>query len=175
MDLPTHYSPAQGAREKDSIQHAAIHINISNCIAVLLQGFMGVTSAGRGLGSTFFFELPVFGPDYYRLTPPESRMLFEAEAPQPAPRPPQQLCQPKPSCDNNKATSPRRHNLKPSSIACMEDDERADNLGLSSHVTPDLVRPFDDFPLAAVSETLVACPPAAEQDVLSAPKIAGQI
>ena len=129
---------------------------------------MGVTSAGRGLGSTFFFELPVFGPDY-RLPPPESRMLLEAEAPQPAPRPPQQLCQPKPSCDN-KATSPRIH-LKPSSIACME-DERAEYIG-PSHVTPDLLRPFDDFPLAAVSETL-ACP-AAEQDVLSAPKNAGQI
>ena len=56
----------------------------------------------------------------------------------------------------------------------MEEDERADNLGPSSQVTPDLVRPFDDFPLAAVSETL-ACPPAAEQDVLSAPKNAGQI
>ena len=147
---------------------AAIHIDFSNITAVLLQGFMGVTSAGRGLGSTFFFELPVFGPDYYRLPPPESRMLFEAEAPQPAPQlAPQQLCQPKPSCDN-KATSPRLH-LKPSSIACKE-DESADYLGLSSHVTPDLVRPFDDFPLAAVSE-----PPAAEQDVLSAPKIAGQI
>ena len=25
---------------------------------------MGVTSAGRGHGSTFFFELPVFGQDY---------------------------------------------------------------------------------------------------------------
>ena len=25
---------------------------------------MGVTSAGRGFGTTFFFELPVYGPDY---------------------------------------------------------------------------------------------------------------
>ena len=25
---------------------------------------MGVTSAGRGFGTTFFFELPAYGPDY---------------------------------------------------------------------------------------------------------------
>ena len=42
---------------------------------------MGVTSAGRGHGSTFFFELPVFGPDYNSPpTQPQSQSL-----PQPHP------------------------------------------------------------------------------------------
>eukprot|EP01036_Dinobryon_divergens_P037530 gene37530-biopygen29716 len=37
---------------------------ISRKIVQMHKGFMGVTSAGRGHGSTFFFELPVFGQDY---------------------------------------------------------------------------------------------------------------
>ena len=36
---------------------------------------MGVTSAGRGHGSTFFFELPVYGPDYPDLAPDHHRSI----------------------------------------------------------------------------------------------------
>eukprot|EP01035_Chromulina_nebulosa_P069321 gene69321-biopygen19947 len=36
---------------------------ISRRIILLHKGYMGVTSAGHGHGSTFYFELPLFGPD----------------------------------------------------------------------------------------------------------------
>lgn len=47
---------------------------------------MGVTSAGRGYGSTFFFELPVYGPDY---NPPQPQQQ-QQPPPLPQPLPPSQ-------------------------------------------------------------------------------------
>ena len=64
-----------------------------SCTVLLLQGVMGVTSAGRGHGSTFFFELPVFGPDFSSPQPP----ITQATTQQQEQRPQQQLPRPKPA------------------------------------------------------------------------------
>jgi len=74
-------------------------------IQLLLQGFMNVTSAGRGHGSTFFFELPIYRPDY---SPPQR----QEEPKQPQHRSGQSP-QPKPVRVESK---PRL--LRPSSVAC---------------------------------------------------------
>ena len=60
---------------------------------------MNVTSAGRGHGSTFFFELPVYGPDY---SPPQPRE--ESAQPQHQPKPAR--------------VGARSRLLSPSSVAC---------------------------------------------------------
>eukprot|EP01035_Chromulina_nebulosa_P069316 gene69316-biopygen17506 len=51
---------------------------ISRRIIQMHNGIIGVTSAGHGFGSTFFFELPVFRPDYFSLEPSihEASTLF---------------------------------------------------------------------------------------------------
>ena len=71
---------------------------------------MGVTSAGRGLGSTFYFELPVYGPDY---TPPEPR-------PQPEKH---QSTQPKPT---HRAGRSRRG--KANSVVCDDSKKETDGV-----------------------------------------------
>ena len=38
---------------------------------------MAVTSDGRGHGSTFYFELPLFGPGHFDVMPPNSQQLQE--------------------------------------------------------------------------------------------------
>jgi len=38
---------------------------------------MGVTSDGRGHGSTFYFELPLVGPGHFDVMPPNSQQMQE--------------------------------------------------------------------------------------------------
>ena len=87
-----------------------------SCTVLLFQGFMSVTSAGRGHGSTFFFELPVFGPDY---SPPQPTAQATTQSQSHEQHPKQQLPRPKPA---NLEARPRL--LSPSSVAC--DDEIED-------------------------------------------------
>lgn len=71
--------------------HKVVCVQAITCLKCCLddkawfpQGFMGVTSAGRGHGSTFFFELPVYGPDY---SPPQPQPLSQTQPPsQPQPQ-----------------------------------------------------------------------------------------
>ena len=109
----------------------------------VVQGFLGVNSAGRGHGSTFFFELPVFGPDYRPLAEPQTTLLETMPAPQQQQQPLNHLSQPKPA--HHGATPPRLL-LKPSSIACA--DESGVDHRSHSDVALGLDRPADDFPLA---------------------------
>jgi len=73
---------------------------------------MDVTSVGRGHGSTFFFELPVYGPDY--------------SPPQPSPPPTQSLL---PGLQQQQLTNPKpsvrvaRNGLLPPSIAIEGESE----------------------------------------------------
>ena len=90
-----------------SIQYSAAHSTIS---LYIYQGVVGVTSAGRGHGSTFFFELPVFGPDY---SPPQPII---PQQPQPQPRP-------KTSSPQLEA-SPRLLSPSPATIEDGKDDGR---------------------------------------------------
>eukprot|EP01036_Dinobryon_divergens_P062061 gene62061-biopygen42098 len=86
---------------------------ISRHIVQMHKGFMGVTSAGRGHGSTFFFELPVFGPGY---SPPQPTAQATTQSQEQHPK--QQLPRPKPA---NLEARPRL--LRPSSVACDDDIE----------------------------------------------------
>ena len=58
MDLPTYHLRQVRVALDNEILFRQI-----TCLRTP-QGVIGVTSAGRGRGSTFYFELPMYGPDY---------------------------------------------------------------------------------------------------------------
>eukprot|EP01036_Dinobryon_divergens_P034723 gene34723-biopygen27455 len=91
---------------------------ISRQIVQMHKGIMGVTSAGRGHGSTFFFELPVFGPDY---SPPQPitetqqqpHAQPEISTQQLESRPSRLLCQSPPTIEDGKDDRSYAYTLQP--------------------------------------------------------------
>ena len=135
VDFPSYHSDAPGST---SIFQS------NRSYEMIVQGFMGVTSAGRGHGSTFFFELPVYGPAY---NPSQS----DAEI-----QPRHQPLQPKPV---HRRRGERSRLIKASVICEQESLDRS-----VTYVAPNLAGPSDvsptDFetldPPQAMSETLVS-------------------
>ena len=72
MDFPAHCRHAQGIRFFLSL------VSSSSCLLISLlgwasQGSMGVSSRGRGFGSTFYFELPLYASSGGNLVQPKPR------------------------------------------------------------------------------------------------------
>ena len=72
MDFPAHCRHAQGIRFSLSL------VSSSSCLLISLlgwasQGSMGVSSRGRGCGSTFYFELPLYASNGGNLVQPKPR------------------------------------------------------------------------------------------------------
>ena len=108
---------------------------------------MGVTSAGRGHGSTFFFELPVFGPDY---SPPKPTTQATTQSQSQEPHPQQQLPRPKPA-----NLEVRTRLLSPSSVACDGEIEDVHDAFMARIDSLRGSQIFPAFPSAAVGPDTV--------------------